>query len=99
MLDMQVLAEQSSDAEGVMQSMSTAAKDKHVYAKQMGKFVNCIQHKWLKDGVHIVRTQNLFKMPSAALVPCMGSCLRCLEPTRLRSSPTGKACIHLRGGP
>jgi hypothetical protein len=52
---MQVLHDQGSNAEAVMQFMAAVAKDKHVYAKQMGKFVSCIQHKWLKEGVHVVR--------------------------------------------
>jgi hypothetical protein len=52
--NLQVLAEQSANAEEVMQRM--VHQNKHVYAKQMGKFISVIKRSWLKDGVHIVRS-------------------------------------------
>jgi hypothetical protein len=51
---LQVLEEQSANAEKVMQGMAQRGKAKHVYAKQMGKFVNCIERSWLSHGVHVV---------------------------------------------
>ena len=52
---MQVMASQNADGEAVMQQMLyVAAKGKNVYSKQMGKFITCIQRKWLHEGVHVV---------------------------------------------
>jgi hypothetical protein len=32
-----------------------AATGKHVYSKQMGKFVTCVRRSWLQEGAHVVR--------------------------------------------
>jgi hypothetical protein len=50
-----VLKAQSSDGEAVMGMLSKHSREKHVYAKQMGKFVGTVQRRWLKEGVHFVR--------------------------------------------
>jgi hypothetical protein len=50
------MASQDSDGEAVMQAMKdVAASGKVVYSKHMGKFLTCVQRKWLKEGVHVVR--------------------------------------------
>lgn len=51
----QVLKSQSSDGESVMGMLAKHSKEKHVYAKQMGKFVSTVQRRWLSEGVHFVR--------------------------------------------
>lgn len=44
-----------------MGMLAKHSKEKHVYAKQMGKFVSTVQRRWLNEGVHFVRfTQLLF---------------------------------------
>ena len=81
----QVLADQSADGESVMRNMrdaSTAAR--HVYSKQMGKFFTCVSRKWLKEGVHIVRS-----LPSFLLL--FGSALAFCLPL-----PSAGACLVLR---
>lgn len=66
----QVLKSQSSDGESVMAVLSRQTKDKHVYAKQMGKFISCIQRRWLKQGVHIVSPTPT----SCSVARSLGSC-------------------------
>eukprot|EP00892_Ulva_mutabilis_P003886 jgi/Ulvmu1/186/UM001_0190.1 len=58
----QVLKSQSNDGESVMSVLSRQTKDKHVYAKQMGKFISCIQRRWLKEGVHFVLVREPLKV-------------------------------------
>lgn len=64
----QVLKSQSSDGEAVMGMLAKHSKEKHVYAKQMGKFVSTVQRRWLSEGVHFVRVQHLL----VSLVPVIG---------------------------
>jgi hypothetical protein len=55
MPDAQVIESQKVDGEAVMQHMQAAAgQGKHVYSKQMGKFITCVQRSWLNEGVHVV---------------------------------------------